>query len=293
MACNLGGGIDLHIHTSASDGSHTPNEIVEIAQQLRLEALSITDHDTIDGVKEILATGLLKTIKFVPGIEISAAAPKSSKLDGSLHLLGYGIDPDNNDLNKLLVLLHQSRANRVPHIVDKLYQLGIHLSITEIKKQAQKSILGRPHIAKALVSHGYANSVDDAFNRFLGKGKPAYADKFRITCQTAIETIKAAGGLAVLAHPFLIDHNFEKIENLVDLMIPLGLAGIECIYPEHTKAATSFYKSLAKRKGLLITGGTDFHGPDVRPGICLGSGRGDMYIPYKLYQRLQARLTNT
>jgi 3',5'-nucleoside bisphosphate phosphatase len=292
LACNLDGGIDLHVHTSASDGSHTPNEIVALAQQLRLEALSITDHDTINGVKEILATSFPKTIKFVPGIEISVDAPKAYRLDGSLHLLGYGIDPDNSGLNKLLVLLRKSRDNRVPRIVHKLYQLGIHISITEIKKQAPKSILGRPHIAKALVSNGYASSVDDAFNRFLGKGKPAYVDKFRITCQTAIEAIKIAGGLTVLAHPFLIDHNFEKIENLVDLMIPLGLAGIECIYPEHSHFAISFYKSLAKRKGLLITGGTDFHGSDVRPGICLGSGRGDMHIPYKLYQRMQARLAN-
>jgi 3',5'-nucleoside bisphosphate phosphatase len=293
LVCNLNGGIDLHIHTSASDGSHTPNEIVKIAQQLQLGALSITDHDTINGVKEILATGCPNTIKFMPGIEISAAAPKSFNLDGSLHLLGYGIDPDDSELNKLLVSLRKSRDNRVPRIIDKLDQLGIPISITEIKKQARKGILGRPHIAKALVSNGYANSIDDAFNRFLGKGKPAYADKFRITCQTAIETIKTAGGLTVLAHPFLIDHNFEKIENLVDHIIPFGLAGIECIYPEHPHAAISFYKSLAKRKGLLITGGTDFHGSDVRPGISLGSGRGDMYIPYELYQRLLARLANT
>jgi predicted metal-dependent phosphoesterase TrpH len=164
--------------------------------------------------------------------------------------------------------------------------------MVEIKRHAEKSILGRPHIAKALVANGYASSVDDAFNRFLGKGKPAYVDKFRISSQKAIEAINAAGGIAVLAHPFLIDQNFEEIEKLVDLLVPFGLAGIECIYPEHPEAAISFYQSLAERKGLLVTGGTDFHGPDIRPGIELGSADGEFYVPYKLYQQLENRLKN-
>ena len=292
MACNLHGGIDLHIHTTASDGSHTPNEIIEMAQRLHLRAFSITDHDTVNGVKEIITASLPKNLKFVPGIEISAAAPKSFKFNGSLHLLGYGINPSDNGLNELIVLLHQSRDHRIPRIMDRLSQLGIHLSMAEIKRKAGKSVLGRPHIAKAMVANGYVNSVNDAFDRFLGKRKPAYVDKFRISCQKAIKVIESAGGIAVLAHPFLIDQNFKKIEQLMEMLIPFGLGGIECFYPEHPKTAISFYKSLAKRKGLLITGGTDFHGSNIRPGIQLGSAKGKFYIPYALYRQLEARLKN-
>jgi predicted metal-dependent phosphoesterase TrpH len=284
------GGIDLHIHTTASDGSHTPNEVIEMARQQHLKAFSITDHDTTSGVKEIQTASLPKNLKFVPGIEISAAAPKSFKLNSSLHLLGYGINSSDSGLNEFLVLQHQSRENRIPRIIDRLSQLGIHLNMAEIKRQAGKSVLGRPHIAKALVANGYADSVDDAFDRFLGKRKPAYVDKFRISCRKAIKVIDSAGGIAVLAHPFLIDQNYKKIENLMDILIPFGLAGIECIYPEHPKTAISFYQSLAKRKGLLITGGTDFHGSNIRPGIQLGSAKGKFYVPYTLYQQLEARL---
>jgi predicted metal-dependent phosphoesterase TrpH len=290
LVCSPQGGIDLHIHTTASDGNHTPNEIIEMARQLHLRAFSITDHDTISGVKEIIAQNLPGDLKFVSGVEISASAPKSFKVSGSLHLLGYGINPNDSGLNKLLVLLRRSRDHRIPRILDRLNQLGIHLNIAEIKRQAKKSVLGRPHIAKALVANGYASSVDDAFNRFLGKQKPAYVDKFRLPCQKAIKAIDNAGGIAVLAHPFLVDQNFEKIETLTDLLIPFGLAGIEGIYPEHPKAAVFFYKSLAKRKGLLITGGTDFHGPNIRPGVELGSAKGNFYVPYTLYQQLEARL---
>lgn len=290
MACNLNGGIDLHIHTTASDGSLTPTEIIETARLLRLEAFSITDHDTIDGVKEILSAALPPNLQFVSGIEMSAAAPKSFGFGGSLHLLGYGINPDHDGLNELLVLLHQARDNRTPQIIDRLAGLGMQVSMAEIQKQVGDSMIGRPHIAAVLVARGYATSVNDAFDRFLGKGKPAYVDKVRIPCQRAIETIEAAGGIAVLAHPFLVDQDFNKIENLVDILIAMGLKGIECIYPEHPQPAVTFYQSLAGRKGLLITGGTDFHGSEIRPGIQLGSAAGDFHVPFELYQQLEIKL---
>lgn len=290
MVYKLRGGIDLHIHSTASDGSLTPIEILKTAHQVRLGAFSITDHDTINGVKEVLDADLPKDLKFIPGIEISAAAPMG--IGGSLHLLGYGIDCAHNGLNKLLALLHESRNTRTPRIIKRLNQLGIPLSLKDIQKYAGKSMVGRPHIAMALVGEGYAMSVDDAFERFLGKGKDAYVDKFRIPCKEAIETIAAAGGITILAHPLLISQDYKTIEKLVNILIPMGLSGIECIYPQHPPDAVAFYQSLAKRKGLLITGGTDFHGPDITPGIQLGSAGGDFFVPFELYQQLITKIMN-
>lgn len=292
MASNPYGGIDLHIHTTASDGSLTPAEVAILAGRLRLEAFSITDHDTVDGVKALLSNDIPPGLKFIPGIEISAAAPESFRLGGSLHLLGYGIDVTHRGLNELLVLLHQSRDNRTPRILDRLTQLGIQISMAEIRKQVGGSVAGRPHIAAALVANGYVDSVDEAFDRLLAKGKPGYVDKYRIPCRTAFETIQAAGGVVVLAHPFLVDQRFDKIRELVDLLIPMGLAGIECIYPEHPREAELFYRSLAAQKELLITGGTDFHGPEVRPGIEIGSAGGDFFVPFELYQQLETTIKN-
>ncbi len=290
MAYNSYGGIDLHIHSTASDGSLLPTEIVDIAHRLHLGAFAITDHDTIEGAREILTISLPLGLNFIPGIEMSAAPPQSFGLSGSLHLLGYGIDVENPELNELLVLLHQSRDNRTPQIINSLSQLGIQLTMADIQAQVGSGIIGRPHIASALVAKGYAESIDDAFDRYLSKGKPAYVDKFRVSCQKAMETIRTAGGLTVLAHPYLVSQDSSIIEKLVETLIPLGLAGIECYYPEHPTEATSFYRDIAQRKGLLITGGTDFHGPEIRPGIQIGSADGNFNVPFELYKKLVDRL---
>ncbi len=281
-----GGGIDLHIHSTASDGSLSPSEIVDMAHRLHLEAFAITDHDTIEGAKEILTTPLPFDLEFIPGIEISADPPQSFGFSGSLHLLGYGIDVENPELNELLVLLHQSRNNRTPQIVNRLNQLGIQITMTDIQDQVGTSMIGRPHIASVLVAKGYASSIDDAFDRYLGKGKPAYVDKFRVSCQKAIKTIRTAGGLTVLAHPYLVSRDCSIIEKLVEALIPLGLAGVECFYPEHPVEATRFYQDLVRRKGLLATGGTDFHGAKIRPGIQIGSADGNFNVSFELYEKL-------
>ncbi len=291
MDYNLDGGIDLHIHSIASDGSLTPNEIIDLAHQLRLGAFSITDHDTVAGVKQINVAELPQNLKFIPGIEISCTAPESSNINGSIHLLGYGIDPNHVGLNELLGHLHQARKTRTPRMIQRLNQHGIPLNLNDIEIHNQGGTMGRPHIAMALVSGGYAVSIDDAFERFLGRGKIAYVDKYRVPCHEAIKIIDDAGGVAVLAHPFLIEPRLGVIKELVELLIPMGLSGIECIYPQHPPDAVSSYQMLANRNGLLITGGTDFHGPEITPGIKLGSANGDFHVPFEFYLQLQAKLT--
>jgi predicted metal-dependent phosphoesterase TrpH len=287
---NPSGGIDLHIHSTASDGSLSVPQLLLMARERRLAAVAITDHDTLDGSKEALSINFAPTVSVLAGLEMSAAPPPAFDANGSLHILGYGMDCDHRGLNQTLAYLRQARENRNPQIVDRLNRLGVRLSMEEVLMETGQSLAGRPHIAAAMIKKGYVASVDEAFDRYLAKGRPAYIDKPRIACEKALKVIRQAGGLPVLAHPYLIYPDFGKIEKLVLALISMGLMGIEAVYPEHPEKATSFYRSLAQRHKLLITGGTDFHGESVRPGIELGSGAGDFHVPYEIYERLVEKL---
>jgi len=279
--------IDLHIHSTASDGSLSPLEILDIARDLRLGAIAITDHDTIDGSKEALAAEIPPGLKFLTGVEISTAPPPSFSFPGSLHILGYAIRLDDPALNQALDLLQDSRKTRNPRIVDRLNNLGIDITLDEVLKEVGgNGQLGRPHIARLMVNKGLAESINDAFDRYLATGKPAYVDKFRIDSARAIEIIRGAGGIPVLAHPFLIQAETDMIlEELVLTLKSMGLKGIEVYYPEHTPEQVAQYTALANRHELLITGGTDFHG-SLKPDIKMGTGKGNLHIPYALYEKL-------
>lgn len=274
--------IDLHTHTTASDGSLTPAQLVRYASQKGVTVIAITDHDTIDGNAEAMAEGKREGVTVVPGVEISV-----DYSPGSMHMLGFFIDFNNNALGGKLKQLQDSRADRNPRIIEKLNQLGIHITYQEVIDISGGGQVGRPHIAQVLLQKGYTRSIQEAFDRYLGKGAPAYFDKFRLEPARAIEMIAEAGGVPVLAHPFTLNcSHAEELERLVKNLIPLGLAGIEVYYSEHAPHQISVYESIAKRHHLLMTGGSDFHGVNVE-GIDLGKGRGGLNIPFELYERLK------
>lgn len=284
------GTIDLHVHSSASDGSFSPAYLLEQALALDLAAIAITDHDTVAGAAEALAHGISPGLEFLTGVEISAAYPPAFPQGGSLHILGYGIRTDHGGLNALFQKQQNARADRNPLIIDKLNALGIPVSLDAIAADCGKQAVARPHIAEYLVKNGHAADIDDAFDRWLGKGQPAYVDKFRIAAEDAIALIRDAGGLAVMAHPGLsAPAPDDALEELVTTLTAMGLAGIEVYYPGQTRARTESFKTLARRHGLLMTGGTDFHG-DINPEIQMGSGLGDLEIPYAVFAQLKTVL---
>jgi len=290
LDCRKQRGIDLHVHSTASDGTLTPAQILELAQALNLGALAITDHDTIDGSKEALQAGIPASIHFLTGVELSAAPPPFLRRSGSFHILGYGIRLDDDELNKTLQVLQQARDDRNPAIIERLGRLGFDMTQAEVVEMVGESQIGRPHIARLMLKKGYVHSIDEAFDRYLGTGKPAYVDKYRISCQRALDIIHGAGGIPILAHPYLL--SLEKTAELEKLVVSLkktGLEGIEAFYPEHPPQATAFYAELANRHQLLMTGGTDFHG-SLKPEIQLGIGTGDFRVPFELYERLNGRL---
>ena len=289
MDCNRRSWIDLHIHSTASDGTLQPSEILSMAQDLNLSAISITDHDTIDGLKGAIKSGIPPCLKFLTGVEISVSPPDGFSLSGSMHILGYGFASDDPLLNQALEKLRFSRETRNPKIIKRLNKLGMNFFLDEVIRDLHvQGQVGRPHIASFMVKNGFAESIDDAFKKYLGNGKPAYVDKYRLDCAKAIEIIRGAGGFSVLAHPKLLPLNDEnQLEALVLKLTQMGLQGIEAYYPEHHSDDTSRYVCLAKKHGLMMTGGTDFHGT-LKPDICMGSGYGNFFVPYEIYERLLA-----
>ncbi len=283
--------IDLHIHSTASDGSLSPLEILTLAQKLNLGAIAITDHDTIKGSKDALACGIPPSVKFLTGVEISASPPPFFHCPGSFHILGYAINIDDPVLNHTLALLQDSRKNRNPLILELLNRMGVELTLEEVLNEVGECQVGRPHIASLMLKKGFVQSIGEAFDNYLAKGKPAYVDKYRIDCARAIEIILDAGGIPVLAHPFLLQiKNDEVLEDLIITLSKIGLKGIEVYYPEHSPERIAHYAVLANRHGLLMTGGTDFHG-SITPEIKMGSGKGNLFIPYELYEKLISSAT--
>ncbi|WP_319522476.1 PHP domain-containing protein [uncultured Desulfosarcina sp.] len=282
--------IDLHVHSTASDGTLTPTEILAMAVQLGLKAIAITDHDTLAGSAAAISRGIPSTLQFLTGIEISADAPPGFVSDGSIHILGYGIDLGNTRLGALLDVLKAARENRNPRIIARLNALGMDLNADELTPIVGSGVAGRPHIARLMVKKGLADSIDDAFDRFLGKNRPGYVAKYRVPMADAIGAIDAAGGIAVLAHPYLNDlKGQDGFEPFLQALIAMGLGGIEAIYPDHPETVATEYCRLARKYNLVITGGTDFHG-EVTPGIQMGVGDGSFYVPYSIYENLVKNL---
>jgi len=277
------GYVDLHIHTTASDGVMSPSEIVRYAKAKGLQAIAITDHDTIEGLEEGLSEGEKIGFEVIPGIEISAEHPP-----GSMHLLGFFIDIHHPLLNERLEYLQNAREERNPKMVEKLNQLGIKITYDEVVKASGGGQIGRPHFAKVLVEKKYVRSFQEAFDRFLKKGAPAYVEKFRFTPKEALYFINEAKAVAVLGHPNTLGMNgYSELENLLLELIENGLRGIEVYYPEHSPLEIAQFKNLAEKYGLLVTGGTDYHGIE-KNGLNIGVGRGEMRLPYSMVEALKA-----
>jgi hypothetical protein len=290
LASDPQSGIDLHIHSTASDGTLTPSAIIQTAVRLGLKAVSITDHDTLSGSASAIESGIPPTLRFLTGIEISAAAPQPFKISGSIHILGYGIDLADPQLNALIEVLKKARQSRNPAIIAKLNALGMDLHMDDLHPIVGDGVAGRPHIAQLMIQKGLAVSIDDAFDRFLGKNRPGYVEKYRVPAKEALDAINGAGGIAVLAHPYVYGLNDpQQFETFLLTLQSMGLKGIEAIYPEHPRDVADAYCRLARKLGLLITGGTDYHGK-VTPGIQMGVGDGSLHIPYSIYATLAAQL---
>ena len=278
--------IDLHIHSSASDGTLSPSEILNRAQDLNLKAIAITDHDTVEGSRAVLRLGIPPTIEFLTGVEISAAPPQGFSVFGSFHILGYAIQLDHPLLNDMLKKQQKARRDRNPEILKRLCGRGVNIDMEELLAEFPNGQLGRPHIAQLMVRKRFVQSIDEAFDEYIGKGKPAYVEKFSLGSETAIDMIRQAGGVSVLAHPSILKiQNRETFEALMFSLKKMGLRGLEVYYPGHTREDTDFFADLSKRHGLLMTGGTDFHGA-VNPDIEMGAGNGNFRVPYELYENL-------
>ncbi|MEW6326233.1 MAG: PHP domain-containing protein [Thermodesulfobacteriota bacterium] len=276
--------IDLHCHTTASDGSLTPAELVRKARESGLKAVAITDHDTVEGVGEALAEGERLNFEVIPGIEISAEIPS-----GSMHILGYFIDHTSPQLVAVLRKLQDSRETRNQRIMEKLHSLHMEVSYAELLRLAGGGQVGRPHIAELLVQKGFVPSLQAAFDIYLKRGRPAYVEKFRLTPSEAIKLITRAGGIAVLAHPGSLNKSLEEVEMVVGELKAAGLQGLEVFYTEHAPEQTRGYQRIANQHHLIPTGGTDYHG-DYKPGIKLGRGWGSLRIPYELLADMKKKM---
>lgn len=266
---------DLHLHSRVSDGSDRPYEVICRAATLGFSAVSLTDHDSLAGLKEGEAACRELGLKWIPGVELT------TQYDGhEVHLLGYGIDESNESFLRRLYELQLARRQRVYRIVEKLNRLGVSITSDQVFQRVTGTSAGRPHIAMALVEEGFCQSYDEAFERYLHYRGPAWVPKPRIDFQEGIRMIHAAGGIAILAHPGLLAK-----ESLVPRLIEEGVDGIECFHSKHTEQQTQRYLALAEEQGLLITGGSDCHGQaQGRPTL------GQVRLPWEYFQQLEEAL---
>ncbi|MGQ0554881.1 MAG: PHP domain-containing protein [Nitrospiraceae bacterium] len=273
--------LDLHLHTIHSDGSCTPTEVVNRAHQAGVTALAITDHDIMTGVVEAMEAGQQCGIEIIPGVEISSLSGTSE-----LHILGYFLDRQDPDLLARLKTLRDGRHLRNPQIIERLQTLGIDITYDEVRALAGSDSVGRPHIARALMDKRVVASAKEAFDRFLANGKPAYVPRELPSPAEAIHWIKAARGLAVLAHPTWVKVAEQPLIDLVRQLKADGLDGVEVYYSTHAARQTREYLSLAQQLGLLVTGGSDFHGL-TKPEIEVGIGKGTLHIPTSLLPKMK------
>lgn len=273
--------IDLHIHSTFSDGMLRPAELVDLAKSQGLAAIAITDHDTADGTLEAMKRGLEKGVEVISGIEIS-----SWYNDTSMHILGYNFNMEDRQFNSRLQLLQDGRETRNAKILENLKKLGIKVDLRELLRYSEYGQTGRPHIARLLVDKGVTKTIDLAFKHYLGRGAAAYAERFRFTAQNAIAMIRESGGLAVLAHPASLDPTLRSIPSLLEDLSNVGLEGVEVYYPSHSPRAIAALLKMADQLDLLITGGSDFHDIE-RFGSQADGWLHKNHIPYNLVSALK------
>lgn len=268
--------VDLHLHTTASDGHYKPEELVALAARRGLEVIAITDHDSVAGVEEALeAARSFPALKVIPGVEISTDIP-----NGEFHVLGYFVDHHDPRLLELLSQLRESRTERAQRMIAKLEGLGIRIQWSRVKELAGEGSVGRPHIAQAMLEKGYIPSFQEAFIKYIGRNGPAYAERRKMTPQEAVSLVKGVGGLPVLAHPAEI----QDLEELLDRLLAAGLVGLEAYYSGYSQAVTEWLVGLADKRSLVTSGGSDYHGLDGTSEVELGG----VYVPMDSVARLIA-----
>jgi len=270
--------LDLHTHSTCSDGTLTPAELFKKAEHKELELFSITDHDNIDHVRFLEFNQDISSMKYVTGVEISA------EFSTTLHILGYNFDPLHPGLNSELENLQQYRRNRNQQMIENMDRIGFPVRMEELIKESGGETIGRPHFARLLLKKGYVNSYEEAFEKYLAKGKQLYIDKKRLDPDKAIALIIETGGIPVLAHPYQTKLDHRELDNLVKKLKSYGLIGIETFYSQHTKSQIRDYLKLAEKYDLILTAGSDFHGEN-KPEIDLG-----LEVDYKYIKPFLERL---
>jgi len=276
--------IDLHMHSQESDGSLSPAALAEACARAGLRAAALTDHDTLGGCELFLAACAGQGVRGVAAVELSADFGP-----GTMHILGYIPAPAIAPLQAGLVRIQESRAARNVAILAALDGLGYPVPAAEVAALAGGGMTGRPHIAGAMVARGYVKDRQEAFARFLAKGCPAYRDRLRLGPQACIQTIRAHGGVAVLAHPFTLRLSENALQVLVEDLTGYGLGGMEVYYPEHSEERRRVYQRIARAYDLVETGGSDYHGA-LNPAIQLGRGFGNVFVADSVLEQLEARM---
>ena len=260
---------DLHSHTTASDGELSPEALVDRAAHAGVAVLAVTDHDTVDGVQRAIVRGKEREVEIIPGCELTIYVGGMER-----HLLALFINHEHGPLVALLQKLQEARRARGAKMVENLQKHGINITDADVLEMAgSASAIGRPHIAAALVKRGFARSNRAAFIHFLQDGKPGHAPKYLLQPSEAFAAVHASGGVAILAHPGEIPH-----DEIIKPLLMLGMDGIEALYRSHSEVNRRFYSGLARRHEKLISGGSDFHGPTVRPGVEVGDGGVDRTV---------------
>lgn len=275
--------VDLHVHSKVSDGSDSPERLVELAVEAGLSAFALTDHDRQDGVAMAAKRAAEVGIDVVAGVEISCEHV------GTMHMLVYFLDPGEGPLQDELGRLQRARDNRNERLVARLGELGLPVTMAELRQEAGGSGAGRPHVAAILVRKGYASSVQDAFDKFLAKGQSAYMDKERLAPRQAVSLALQSGALPVLAHPLSLGLSPAQTASVVAELAEAGLVGLEALYGRYDQAQRADLAVMAARNGLVVTGGSDYHGT-YKPDLSVGSGRGDLHVPDGALAALRDRL---
>ncbi|MDQ7843614.1 MAG: PHP domain-containing protein [Armatimonadota bacterium] len=266
--------IDLHTHTTVSDGLLAPEAVVQAAAEAGVAVLAVADHDTTDGVDPALEAGRRSGVEVIPAVEINTDVDASE-----VHVLGYFIDHHLPWFQQFLMRLRDGRVNRAARMVEKLNALGIPIRFERVRAIAGGAV-GRPHVARALVESGAVKTTEEAFEKYIGRSGPAYVERMKLSPQEAVAIILRAGGIPVLAHP-----GWGVRDEMIAELAGAGLEGLEVYYPDHTPAMVAHYLDVAARHRLLVTGGTDFHGGDLATKVAIGS----QYVPPEAVDRLKAR----
>ncbi|HBC94183.1 MAG TPA: phosphatase [Pelotomaculum sp.] len=271
--------VDLHVHTNYSDGTESPAEVTAKAKAMGLGAIAITDHDTLEGIEPAITAGRQHNLEIIPGIELG------SEYHGQeVHILGYLVDTQDREFLARLSSMRSDRELRMENMVKRLQDLGFPVNLDRVRAIAGNGSLGRPHLAAAMVETGRVKTMSEAFELYIGYGRPAYVPRVRLTPAEAIHLIRACGGVAVLAHPGLLSDQ-APLEELLDELIKAGIAGLEAHHPAHDRELAGYYERLARRKGLIATGGSDYHGPER-----YAEGRlGLVAVPYGVVEALKAK----